>query len=88
MKKIFPYFIVLFLVVVFLRSSGIIPNNMIPAISKISSFFLVMALSAIGFKTNFGDIKNTGFKPMILGFITDTLVVFVSIGVLIATGRF
>lgn len=47
-----------------------------------------MALSAIGLKTNFGDIKNTGFKPMILGFITDTLVVFVSIGVLIATGRF
>ena len=61
---------------------------MIPAISKTSSFFLVMALSAIGLKTNFGDIKNTGFKPMILGFITDTLVVFVSIGVLIATGRF
>lgn len=87
-KKIFPYFIVLFLVVVFLRSSGIIPNNMIPTISKTSSFFLVMALSAIGLKTSFGDIKNTGFKPMILGFITDTLVVFVSIGVLIATGRF
>lgn len=87
-KKIFPYFILLFLLFVFLRSSGIIPINMVPKISKTSSFLLVMALSAIGLKTSFGDIKNTGFKPMILGFITDTLVVFVSIGVLIATGRF
>ncbi|MDF2700339.1 MAG: hypothetical protein K0Q49_1897, partial [Haloplasmataceae bacterium] len=87
-KKIFPYFILLFLVVVALRSTGIIPNTLIPAISKTSKFSMVMALSAIGLKTSFGDIKNIGFKPMILGFIVDTLVVFVSIGVQIATGRF
>lgn len=49
---------------------------------------MIMALSAIGLNTNFGDIKNIGYKPMILGFIVDTLVVFVSIGVQMATGRF
>ncbi|MDR7856871.1 YeiH family protein [Tissierella sp.] len=87
-KKIFPYFIILFLVVVALRSTGIIPNTLIPALSKTSKFSMVMALSAIGLKTSFGDIKDIGFKPMILGFIVDTLVVFVSIGVQIATGRF
>ncbi|MDF2822486.1 MAG: hypothetical protein K0R15_2934, partial [Clostridiales bacterium] len=41
-----------------------------------------------GLKTSFRDIKDIGFKPMILGFIVDTLVVVVSIGVQIATGRF
>lgn len=87
-KKIFPYFIILFLVVVALRSTGIIPNTLIPALSKTSKFCMVMALSAIGLKTSFRDIRNIGFKPMILGFIVDTLVVFVSIGVQIATGRF
>ncbi|WFA08956.1 YeiH family protein [Tissierella sp. Yu-01] len=87
-KKIFPYFIVLFLVVVALRSTSIIPNNLIPALSKTSKFCMVMALSAIGLKTSFGDIRDIGFKPMILGFIVDTLVVFVSIGVQIVTGRF
>lgn len=87
-KKIFPYFIILFLVVVALRSVGIIPNMLVPTLSKTSKFCMVMALSAIGLKTSFGDIKNIGFKPMILGFIVDTLVVFVSIGVQIATGRF
>lgn len=88
LKKIFPYFIILFLVVVALRSTGIIPNSMVAALSKTSKFSMVMALSAIGLKTSFGDIKNIGFKPMFLGFIVDTLVVFVSIGVQIVTGRF
>jgi uncharacterized integral membrane protein (TIGR00698 family) len=87
-KKIFPYFIILFLVVVALRSTGIIPNTLIPALSKTSKFCMVMALSAIGLKTSFGDIRDIGFKPMILGFIVDTLVVFVAIGVQIVTGRF
>lgn len=87
-KKIFPYFIILFLVVVALRSTGIIPNTLIPVLSKTSKFSMVMALSAIGLKTSFRDIRNIGFKPMILGFIVDTLVVFVSIGVQIVTGRF
>jgi uncharacterized integral membrane protein (TIGR00698 family) len=88
LKKIFPYFILLFLVAVALRSTGIIPNTLVPALSKASKFCMVMALSAIGLKTSFKDIKNIGFKPMILGFIVDTLVVFVSIGVQIVTGRF
>jgi uncharacterized membrane protein YadS len=87
-KKIFPYFIILFLVVVALRSTGIISNTLTPALSKTSKFCMVMALSAIGLKTSFRDIRNIGIKPMILGFIVDTLVVFVSIAVQIATGRF
>ena len=88
LKKIFPYFIILFLGVVALRSLGVVPITLIPTLSKTSKFCMVMALSAIGLKTSFGDIKDIGFKPMILGFIVDTLVVFVSIGVQIATGRF
>ncbi len=87
-KKIFRFFIILFLVVVALRSTGIIPNILIPALSKTSKYCMVMALSDIGLKTSFGDIRNIGFKPMLLGFIVDTLVVFVSIGVQIVTGRF
>ena len=61
---------------------------MVPAIADTSRIAMVMALSAIGMKTSFGDIQKIGIKPMILGFIMDTLVVFISIGVIIATGRF
>lgn len=88
LRKIFPYFIVLFLVVVALRSTGIIPGNIVPVLSKTSKFCMIVALSAIGLKTSYGDIKNIGPKPMILGLLVDTLVVVVSLGVQIATGRF
>lgn len=87
-KKIFPFFIIFFLVVVLLRSTNVIPEALIPGLSKTSKFCMVMALSSIGLKTSYGDMKNIGFKPMILGFVIDTLVVFVSIGVQVATGRF
>lgn len=88
LRKIFPYFIILFLVVVAVRSTGIIPGALVKTLSRTSKFCMVMALSAIGLKTSFKDIRNIGLKPMILGFIVDTLVVFVSIGVQVATGRF
>lgn len=88
LKKIFPYFIIMFLVVVALRSTNIIPATIVHSLSKASKFCMVMALSAIGLKTSYSDIRNIGLKPMIMGFIIDTLVVFVSIGVQIATGRF
>ena len=87
-KKIFPFFIIFFLVVVLLRSTSIIPEALVPGLSKSSKFCMVMALSAIGLKTSYNDMKDIGFKPMILGFVIDTLVVFVSIGVQLATGRF
>ncbi|RBP57548.1 integral membrane protein [Alkalibaculum bacchi] len=88
LKKVFPYFIIMFLIVVALRSTGIIPTTIVPTLSKASKFCMVVALSAIGLKTSYSDIRRIGFKPMILGFIIDTLVVFVSIGVQIATDRF
>lgn len=88
LKKIFPYFILMFLAVVVLRSTGIIPAAVVPALSRSSKFFMIVALSAIGLKTSFGEIKSVGPKPMLLGFLIDTLVVFVSLGVQIFTGRF
>lgn len=88
LRNIFPFFIIFFLIVVALRSFGILPEAIVPAISNTSRIAMVMALSAIGMKTSFGEIRKIGPKPMILGFIMDTLVVFVSIGVILATGRF
>ncbi len=87
-KKIFPFFILFFLLMVALRSFGMIPEAIVPAISNTSRGAMVMALSAIGMKTSIGDIREIGPKPMLLGFIMDTLVVFVAMGVIIATGRF
>lgn len=77
-KKIFPYFILLFLLMVGIKSTGLISDNSSDFIAKISKFLMVMALASIGLKTNFKEVSHSGYKPMLHGFIISLLVVVVS----------
>lgn len=78
LKKIFPWFILMFLVVVAIKSTGIIPDGLSSNISILSKFFMVMSLGAIGLSTNFKEVSKSGPLPMIHGFIISALVVIVS----------
>ncbi len=86
-KKIFPYFILAFLGMVAIKSTGIIPGNVSVAVSDSSKFLMVMALGAIGLKTNFKEVATSGFKPMLHGFIVSALVVVVSFLVQMVMGQ-
>lgn len=77
-RNIFPYFILMFLGMVAIKSTGFVPENVSTIIGDISKFFMVMALAAIGLKTNFKEVATSGFKPMLHGFIISALVVVVS----------
>lgn len=87
LNRIFPWFILVFLAVVALKSTGILPSVLVSRVSLVSKFAMVMALSAIGLKTSYRDVVQSGFKPMVLGFTIDTLVVIVSLGVQVLTER-
>lgn len=87
LKQIFPWFILLFLAMVAVKSSGIISDNFSSNVSSISKLFMVMALAAIGLKTNFSQMSKSGFKPMIHGFIISALVVIVSFVVQLFIGQ-
>ena len=91
--RIFPWFILMFLGMVFLRTvldtmtvagdtSSLINENNIKnvasIISKISKFAMVMALGAIGLKSDFKKLYKSGMLPMVHGFIISALVVIVS----------
>ncbi|WRS27365.1 putative sulfate exporter family transporter [Oscillospiraceae bacterium MB08-C2-2] len=80
LSSIFPWFILAFLAVVALKSTGLVPQPAVTAIARLSKLFMVMALSAIGLKTSFQEIKGIGWKPMLLGVSIDTSVVFVALG--------
>jgi uncharacterized integral membrane protein (TIGR00698 family) len=78
-RKIFPWFILGFLAVVGIRSTGFVPDTIVAAMSFLSKFFLSMALAAIGLNTSLKEVAGVGIKPMIAGVIIDTSVVFVSL---------
>lgn len=86
-SKIFPWFIILFLVFVAVKSTGAISNELSQNISTLSKFFMVMALGAIGLNTDFKKVAKSGFKPMIHGFLISALVVVVSFAVQFLLGQ-
>lgn len=87
LTKIFPWFIVLFLGMVGLRSLGLITPQVGDVFSQISKFLMVMALGAIGLKTDFRQVAKSGFLPMVHGFLISTIVIVVSFLVQLLLGQ-
>lgn len=48
---------------------------------EVSKFLMVAALAAIGLNTSFKEMRKSGVKPMLHGFIISLLVVIVAIAV-------
>lgn len=80
-KKIFPWFIVFFLIMAGINTMGLIPPTVSSMMKECSKFLMVAALAAIGLNTNFFEMKKSGIQPMIHGFIISALVVIVAIAV-------
>ena len=87
--KIFPYFVLGFVVMIFTRNIGdqifMDSNNeiwisVVDNIKLLSKIFLTMAMAAIGLSTNLRDLKNMGYKPFIVGFIAMATVGIISVG--------
>ena len=84
--KIFPWFILGFLAMAAVASIFSIPAAVVAFTKKTSKFLMVSALAAIGLNTSFADIKKSGAKPMLHGFIISALVVVVALVVEICMG--
>ena len=79
--KLFPWFILGFLALAAVNSLGWIPSAVSVGAKDVSKFLMVSALAAIGLNTSFKDMKKSGVRPMIHGFIISALVVVVAIAV-------
>jgi uncharacterized integral membrane protein (TIGR00698 family) len=79
--KLFPWFILGFLALAAVNSLGFIPAAVSAGAKDVSKFLMVSALAAIGLNTRFKDMKRSGIRPMIHGFIISALVVVVAIAV-------
>ena len=76
---LFPWFILGFLTLAAINSTGIIPTEISKIAKEASKFLMVSALAAIGLGTSFKDMKKAGINPMLHGFIISLLVVVVAI---------
>lgn len=78
-SKVFPWFILWFLVASILNTLGLFKGSSIGYINIIGKFMIVMALSAIGLSSNFRKMIKSGIKPILLGLIVWFNVAVVSL---------
>ncbi len=79
--SLFPWFILGFLALAVVNSTGIVPTAVSDAAKDISKFLMVAALAAIGLNTDLKKMVKSGARPMLHGFIISALVVIVAIAV-------
>ena len=84
--SIFPYFVLGFISMIIVRNIGdmMLPNSnewiiVVNSIKLSSKIFLTMAMAAIGLSTNLKEIRNMGYKPIVVGFISMATVGIVCI---------
>ncbi|GLQ90404.1 hypothetical protein GCM10007898_39800 [Dyella flagellata] len=67
LRRIFPWFILWFLVASAVRTAGLVPTAIQPAIHLSAEFMIIVALTAIGLSANLRKMASTGVRPILLG---------------------
>lgn len=80
LKKIFPFFIVFFVLASVITTVFALPAAVTAPIKELSKFFIVMAMAAIGFNTDIVKLVRTGGKPMFMGLCCWIGISLVSLG--------
>ena len=66
-KKIFPWFILWFVVASIVNTIGILPEALSQTLGNCGKFAIVMAMTAIGLNTQLGELVKHGSEPIFLG---------------------
>ncbi|MFZ0552792.1 MAG: putative sulfate exporter family transporter [Steroidobacteraceae bacterium] len=67
LARIFPWFIVWFLVASAVRTAGLIPVAIQAVLHTSAQFMIILALAAIGLAANLRRMARTGLRPVVLG---------------------
>ncbi len=67
LRRIFPWFILWFLVASAARTAGLVPVAIQPVLHMAAEFLIIVALTAIGLSANLRKMASTGARPILLG---------------------
>ncbi len=83
---IMPLFVVLFLVAVTVRSSGVVPLGWFGPIQQIETLLVGAGLVGLGSAVDIGRLRQLGGRPLLLGLVSWALIVAVSLVAVRVTG--
>jgi uncharacterized integral membrane protein (TIGR00698 family) len=77
--KIFPWFILGFLVASIINTTGLISPGACKLLGEAGKFCIILAMTAIGLKTHLRELISNGLKPIVLGLACWLAVALVSL---------
>lgn len=84
--KLIPFFLIGFVALSLVASFQIVSSEIVQTISGISRWMLVTAIAAAGLKTNFQELAQLGWKPVVL-LVAETLYIAIIAGGLMVVFR-
>ncbi|MEW9573647.1 YeiH family protein [Rhodanobacter sp. Si-c] len=87
LRRIFPWFILWFLVASAVRTAGLLPAAVLPALHDLAEFLIIVALTAIGLSANLRKMIASGPRPILLGLGVWAAVSLSSLAVQLLIGR-
>lgn len=86
LMRLIPWFIVWFVVASAVRSTGVLPDELLHVLQGLAKFLMVLALAAIGLSSNMRMMARTGWQPVALGLGVWLAVCITSLGVQLYSG--
>ena len=87
LSRIFPWFILWFLVASAVRSAGLVPAALQAPLREAAEFLIVVALTAVGLSANLRRMASTGVRPILLGLGVWAAVAISSLAVQLLMGQ-
>ncbi|MGM9490478.1 YeiH family protein [Ideonella sp. YS5] len=84
--QLVPWFLWLFMALVLVQSLHGVPPAVLPLLSEVSRDCLVLAIAALGVKTSFQTLLQTGWRPFVL-LLAETLWLAAALLVTVLVGR-
>ena len=75
-KITIPWFAVFFIVMAGINSLQWLPSTLTQSLIVLDNFLLAMAMAALGLTTHLGGVRAAGLKPLMLGGILFTYLIF------------
>ena len=80
---VLPLFVALFLVMVLVRSTGLVPDAWLAAAKHLETVLIGMGLVGLGSQVHLGRLRHVGGRPLVLGLASWVLVAGASLGVVL-----
>ena len=69
LKRIFPMFVLYFVLACIVNTTGILPAEVSHGLGMLGKFSIVLAMSAIGLNTDLASLVRNGARPLALGMV-------------------